>query len=188
MGAPHSNLPSPKRYKGGLRRLADAFYQGRCYVHWTMTLHRPVDSWLDTEKHVALRRILFHATAREALCCPVYALMPDHGHFLFIGLAEHSDQRAAVRWLRREWNAVPGSFRLQKQAYDSVLREKDRSRDAFADTVGYILRNPVRKGLVSNWQDWPYSGAIFPGYPSLDPRNDYFWDNFWRAHNLDVQN
>jgi len=73
-------------------------------------------------------------------------------------------------------------LKLQHQPFDSVLREEDRKGDAFADLVGYILRNPVRKGWVDDWQDWPYSGAAFPGYPKLDPRKPYFWTDFWAAY------
>jgi hypothetical protein len=54
------------------------------------------------------------------------------------------------------------------------LRESDRKQDAFAGVLGYVLRNPVRRGLVAEWPDWPYCGALFPGYPALDPRKPMF--------------
>ncbi|MBI3465874.1 MAG: hypothetical protein HY000_22895 [Planctomycetes bacterium] len=41
----------------------------------------------------------------------------------------------------------------QPRSYDHVLREEE-SVMAVAD---YILNNPVRKGYVKQWQDWPYS-------------------------------
>ncbi len=72
--------------------------------------------------------------------------------------------------------------KLEHQAYDSVLREDDRKEGAFTKLVSYILRNPVRKNLVQTWAEWPYSGCLFPGYPKLDPRKSYFWDNFWKAY------
>ena len=33
----------------------------------------------------------------------------------------------------------------------------------------------------SFWEDWAYSGTVFPGYPEMDPRKKYFWENFWKA-------
>ena len=147
-----------------------------------MNISQKATGWLDASHHSAVKDILFHALARENLCCPAYCLMPDHGHFLFLGLDCESDQRAAVRWLRREWNRILKPLTLQHQPYDDVLRETDRARDAFANVAGYILRNPERAGLVDDWQNWPYNGALFPGYPKLDPRKPYFWTDFWKAH------
>jgi REP element-mobilizing transposase RayT len=108
--------------------------------------------------------------------------MPDHGHFLFVGLEERADQLPAMAWFRREWNGLLNPHKQQDQAYDSVLKEDDRKADGFPDLVAYILRNPIRKDLTENWSEWPYSGCVFPGYPKLDPRKDFFWDNFWTAY------
>jgi REP element-mobilizing transposase RayT len=169
-------------YKGGLKRLDPSFYRGVSYVHWTMSLKNQATGWLDEKHHVAFRQICFHSLAREFLCCPAYCLMPDHGHFLLLGYDARADQRAAVQWLRREWNHLLKPSSLQHQPFDHVLRERDRSRDAFANVAGYILRNPERAGLVEDWREWPYSGAVFPGYPKLDPRKVHFWADFWKAH------
>jgi REP element-mobilizing transposase RayT len=171
-----------KSYKGGLTRLDPSLYTGISYVHWTMCVSHKATGWLDASHHSSLKELLFHALARENLCCPAYCLMPDHGHFLFLGLDRESDQRAAVRWLRREWNRILEPKKLQYQPYDHVLRESDRARDAFAKVAGYIYRNPERAGLVDRWQDWLYVGALFPGYPKLDPRKPYYWSDFWKAH------
>jgi len=170
------------KYKGGLQRLDSSFYEGISYVHWTMCLKDKATDWLDTKHHTALCDICRHALAREFLCCPVYCLMPDHGHFLFVGYDTRSQQRTAVGWMRREWNQILKPLKLQHQPFEHVLREADRSRDGFAHLVNYILRNPERAGLVDRWQDWPYSGAIFPGYPALNPRKRFFWTNFWDAY------
>jgi REP element-mobilizing transposase RayT len=182
----HSKMRNDRQlrlaYRGGLKRLDKTYYEGISYVHWTMSLKDQATGWLDGKHHLQLREICTHALAREFLCCPAYCLMPDHGHFLVVGYDVRSDQRLAIRWLRREWNHLLAPHALQHQPYDSVLREKDRARDAFADTAAYILRNPERAGLVEDWRDWAFSGAIFPGYPHLDPRREYFWEDFWKAH------
>jgi len=108
--------------------------------------------------------------------------MPDHFHLIFIGLDDRADQIAGVRYLRGKLNQLLQPFCLQDQAYDNVLREDDRAHSAFPDVVGYVLNNPVRKGLADKWDNWPYSGTVFPGYSELDPRKHYFWENFWAAY------
>src|SRR2546426_11703965 len=53
----------------------------------------------------------------------------------------------------------------------------------FGIAVSFItLANPVRDELVKKESDWPYSGAIIPGYPSVHPLADGFWDLFWKLY------
>jgi len=40
----------------------------------------------------------------------------------------------------------------QTESFDRVLRSSE-NLDA---KVGYVLENPVRRGLVSNWRDYPW--------------------------------
>ena len=170
------------RYKGRLKRLDKTFYTGKSYVHWTMCMHHRASGWLTGEHHQQLRKQLWQTLARYHLSCPVYCLMPDHAHFLWIGLNDRANQLNAAKQFRREWNQLLSPRQLQRQAYDNVLTEKDRLGSAFAVLVFYILNNPVRKGLSRSWEDWPYSGTLVPGYPKLDPRKDSFRENFWQAY------
>ena len=45
---------------------------------------------------------------------------------------------------------------LKKDFYDHVIR---KSEDIVVQ-VRYILDNPVRKGLVSSWEEYPFKGSI----------------------------
>jgi REP element-mobilizing transposase RayT len=148
-----------------------------------MPLERRATGWLDDLMHARLREILLHACTRYSLACPVYCLMPDHAHFLIMGIGANSDQQPAVRMLRRQWTSLlPPGMELQRQSYDHLLREDERARGAFENTAHYILENPVRAGLVVEFSAWPYAGSLVPGYPSLNPRNTDFWTSFWLAH------
>ncbi len=170
-------------HKGRLRRLDPLAYTGRACVHWSMPLERRATGWLDDLMHARLREILLHACTRYSLACPVYCLMPDHAHFLIMGIGANSDQQPAVRMLRRQWTSLlPPGMELQRQSYDHLLREDERARGAFENTAHYILENPVRAGLVVEFSAWPYAGSLVPGYPSLNPRNTDFWTSFWLAH------
>ena len=151
-----------RTYKGGLKRLEPSLYEGISYVHWTMSLKNQATGWLNDRHHAALKAICQHALAREFMCCPAYCLMPDHGHFLFLGYDGRTNQRSAVRWMRREWNELLSPLILQHQPFDHLLREKDRSRDAFADVAGYILRNAERAGWSRIGENGPMQVRCFP--------------------------
>jgi hypothetical protein len=86
----------------------------------------------------------------------------------------------AVEFARR--SSSERSFLLQKQAHDHVLREQERLRWAFAKVCFYVLDNPRRKGLVSQSGEWPFMGAVVPGYPFLHPLAEDFWRLFWKIY------
>jgi hypothetical protein len=172
-----------------LPRLAPEFYRGFAAVFWTITLERRAIGWLDAAFHAQFRELLLHAAARETLFCPAYVLMTDHIHVVWLGLKVASDQREAMRFLRkylaREFvrrSPTGAEFELEKQSHDSVLLEKDRTRGALGSACFYVLDNPRRKGLVAHPQEWPHLGAIVPGYPFLHPLEEEFWPMFWKLY------
>ncbi len=172
-----------------LPRLAPECYRGFAVVHWTITLERRATGWLDDLFHLHFRELLLHAAAREGLLCPAYVLMPDHIHLLWMGLRLASDQRDAMRFLRKHLAAELGrrsrhgrEFELQKQSHDRVLRDEDRVRGAFARACFYVLDNPRRKRLAAHPREWPHLGAVVPGYPFLHPLAEGFWERFWKIY------
>lgn len=104
-----------------------------------------------------------------------YTLMPDHLHFL-VQLPPHQirTMNAGARGIVPEgildhignfkkytttqvWWKSGGVGQLwQKSSYDRVIRYNQ----SVAPVVHYILENPVRKGLVTYWQDYPYSAIV----------------------------
>jgi putative transposase len=90
-----------------------------------------------------------------------YCLMPDHIHILlspdksgrtisnFVGAFKSRTTRIAWR------KGVKGKV-WQARFYDHVLR---RDED-LQQTAEYILNNPVRKGLVAHWNEYPYAGLL----------------------------
>jgi len=172
-----------------LPRLAPEHYLGFAAVLWTITLEPRATGWLDAGFHAHFRELLLHAAAREGLFCPAYVLMPDHLHLLWLGLRVASNQPDAMRfprkYLQREFtrrSPTGVEYQLQKQAHDSVLTAKDRTRGALARACFYVLDNPRRQGLVAQPRDWPHLGAVVPGYPFLHPLADDFWPDFWKFY------
>ena len=165
-----------------LPRLAPEFYRGFAVVHWIMAVNDRKVGWLTTECHARLREELVHAMVRYCVLSPAYCLMPDHAHVIWMGIAETADLRKAVESFRRHSNTLLAHFQWQQQAYDHVLREGERRRGAFAEVCRYVLENPVRQRLCDSWRDYPFSGAILPGYSDVEPRRQDFWEVFWKIY------
>jgi putative transposase len=182
-----------------LPRLERPAYQGFAAVHWNMTVLPPIHGWLDERFHRDFRELLLHTGTRERVFCPAYCLMPDHLHFMWMGLSRQSDQLNGIKFLRTQLNRLlagdllekravdarpqPQSrWELQPQAHDRVLRENDRRQHTFANLCFYVLGNPVEARLVKRGQDWPFSGAVVPGYPDLYPYQPDFWELFWKLY------
>ncbi len=175
-----------------LRRLPPHYYQGDAVVHWTMTIDDRKTGWLNDVFHLKFREIQTHTLFRFGVCCPVYCVMPDHFHLLWMGINQHCDQRKAMRYLRRHLNQVLTILkaRFQRQAYDHVLRDQELKETALEDVVEYIARNPERWGLVpeDRYMDYPFTQCLVPGYPELDLFDVDFWPRFWRIYSHLKQN
>jgi REP element-mobilizing transposase RayT len=170
------------RQKGNLPRLLRRNYQAHAVVMWTLTFKKRATGWLNDVFHYRFRELMLHASAREQVWCPVYCLMPDHLHLVWMGMRRESDQLNAMRFLRRRLAPLLGPHKFQYQAYDHVLREEERRRGAFAGACFYVLANPVRANLVEHVADWPFTGAVVQGYPDLHPARPDFWETFWKLY------
>src|SRR5437016_4804441 len=105
-----------------LPRLERQSYRGDAVVFWTNTVEQRLRGWLTPEFHYTFREIMLHAAAREKLFCPVYCLMPDHLHILWMGMSHDSDQRNAIVFVRKYLQpALSHGREWQHQAHDHVL-------------------------------------------------------------------
>ncbi|MHB1037319.1 MAG: transposase [Pirellulales bacterium] len=175
-----------KQHDDYLKRLPPEYYRGQAYVHWSMTMDDRKTGWRVPIFYYKFREVLTHAMFRYGLCCPIYCLMPDHLHLLWIGIFDGSDQRIAMKFFRGQLNPVLSKLgaQLQQQPYDHVLKEEERERTAFEDVAEYIARNPERKDLVKPdcFAEYPFTGCLVPGYPDLKPFQTGYWDLFWRLY------
>jgi REP element-mobilizing transposase RayT len=83
-----------------------------------------------------------------------YVLMPDHLHLL---VAQGEPTVTLGHWVKA-MKAMVGRRTVRWQAgyFDHVLR----SRESEADKWEYIYLNPVRAGLASRPEEWPFAGEI----------------------------
>ena len=165
-----------------LPRLPREYYQGDAVVHWTLSIAHRQQSWLNDSFHAAFRELLLHTAAREGLFCPTYCLMPDHLHLVWMGLRLDSDQLNGMAFLRTHLKPKLAPQKFQHQPHDHVLKEEERRRNAFVRVCHYILDNPRVAELATSPEAWPFSGAVVPGYPTLHPLQDGFWQKFWKFY------
>ena len=139
--------------------------------------------WLSESFHAAFREMMLHTAARVGLLCPAYCLMPDHLHLVWMGLRRDSDQRNGMKFLRARLAPCLNPARFQHQPHDHVLKPEERQRHVFSVACAdYVLLNPLKAGLVKAPRDWPYLGAVVPGYAQSNPFDDDYWPWFWKCY------
>ena len=87
----------------------------------------------------------------------VLTLMPDHIHAVIEGIGDNADVLGAVYLFKQKcgyWGKrlFPG-LNLQKDFYDHIIRGDEN----LAKHIYYVLNNPVRAGLATAWDEYPYS-------------------------------
>ena len=94
----------------------------------------------------------------------VAVVMPDHVHLIFTPLV--CERKMAVWPLAEITDAIKGASAhrvnqalqrkgrvWQAESFDHVLR----SSESLEQKVRYLLENPVRRGLVHKWEDYPWT-------------------------------
>jgi putative transposase len=166
-----------------LPRLKRDFYVADAVVVWKLPLSYRKQGWLEAGFNCLFREMMLHAAAREGLLCPAYCLMPDHIHLVWMGIRKQADQRNGMKFLRGQLGPFLKPARFQHQPHDHVLTTKERQRRAFSLACAeYVLLNPGRAELVKAPMEWPYLGAVIPGYPRLDPFAMDYWPWLWKQY------
>ncbi|PYS30537.1 MAG: hypothetical protein DMG11_04770 [Acidobacteria bacterium] len=101
----------------------------------------------------------FEKVAEKHHFFAIYCFMPEHLHMIFLGCHENTHLLQALedfkqatgyllarRYLKTKW---------EKSFHDRILRSKELGAH-----LRYVLNNPVRRGLVENWREYQFSGAI----------------------------
>jgi REP element-mobilizing transposase RayT len=147
-------------------RLPRKFYKGEISAAFTLCLKKDLGnvgagfSLRDREIANIFTNILASVAAKERCIVPIYCFMDDHQHLIISGTGTDADMWKTVVSYKQKtgfWMSVnkPG-MRWQKDFYDHVIR----TREDIATQVRYIQDNPVRKCLVSSWEEYPFKGSI----------------------------
>jgi putative transposase len=105
--------------------------------------------------HSALVELWEKADAWTVGC---YLLMPEHIHLF---CSPHKLEFALEDWVfhwKRKFSClkIPGTGSWQRGYWDTRLRREENYHDKW----DYVRQNPVRKGLASENNPWPYQGVL----------------------------
>ena len=150
---------TPNRYPKRIR-LKDFPYKG-CYRYFiTLRCDAQVSHFVNGDLVTRVLETLAKTAEREDFCVWAYCFMPDHLHLLAEGKTGDADMRRFVSTFKQKtalrFNTPDGPRLWQPNYYERVLR-RDEATSAVAR---YIFDNPVRKGLASDYAQYPYSGSL----------------------------
>ncbi|MGO8991431.1 MAG: REP-associated tyrosine transposase [bacterium] len=150
--------PFPKR-----PRLKDFDYLGTYSYFITILTKNHGSHFKEVEVVRTLTDILLEEARSEKFNILACCFMPDHFHLLVIGQDDRSDARKFVRlfkqksgyWFKKNYN----KNLWHVSYYDHILRKEE----SIESVALYILENPVRKGLVSDYRGYPFSRSSIYG-------------------------
>jgi putative transposase len=86
--------------------------------------------------------------------------MPEHQHLIVRGTRAESDVRQTVTEYKQRtgfWLAQKRiGIKWHKNFYDHIIR----ADEDLGAQIRYVAENPVRRGLVEDWREYPYTGTI----------------------------
>ena len=140
-------------------RLPPESYKGRLEVAFTACTKNRIPVFVDARLVGKCVDILLQECVNEQCEVLAYVFMPDHCHLLLRGKEEKSD---VLRFMKR-FKQRTGYFfsqnglraRWQKDFYDHICRDEREVQIQ----IRYIVENPVRKGIVTHWKDYPFKGS-----------------------------
>ncbi len=129
-----------------------------CSVTAAAQARRPIFADPDLAR-IAVDVLRSHS-AKTGVSVHGYCVMPDHVHLViepssscdviaFVGQYKNLAQRALWQ------HGLRGLF-WQKSFWDHFLRGDEQ----LEQVLRYVLNNPVRRGLVEQWEHYPYSGSL----------------------------
>jgi REP-associated tyrosine transposase len=167
-----SDSPFPQRK---LHRLPNAVYACTGHeFHFTVCARHQGEPFRNEKLAEAVIESLLWTRNEYSWVLFCYCLMLDHLHFICRltdeqvrrinagargevdeGVLDHLGRFKSYT-TNRSWKLGFSGKLWQRNSYDRVL---DLEKP-FLEIVQYVLDNPVRKGLVTDWRDWPYSAIV----------------------------
>ncbi|MCX5815899.1 MAG: transposase [Proteobacteria bacterium] len=141
-------------------RLSKELYIGQISAAFTLCLKDRVQGFIHSDLANSFIVILSSVVSEKGCIVPVYCFMPDHQHIIITGKNHDADVLKAVVSYKHRTGYFMSKNKLniqwQKDYYDHIIRNDEN----LAVQIKYILDNPVRKGLVQSWKEYPFKGSI----------------------------
>lgn len=143
-----------------LHHLPREDYRGRVWVGFTVCVQNRQPLFTSSTLVDYFVTLLDWARQRNVCVVLLYCFMPDHLHLI----AQGQEEQADLYKLMLDFKYKAGLYlsqsriqqRLQKNFYDHLFR----SENELASQLAYVAENPVRRGLVSRWQDYRFTGSL----------------------------
>ncbi len=126
-------------------------------------------AWNNTEFFEAFEHAVQKLEDRQLWFVRSAVVMPDHLHLLASPLKSRDQQVGNLSGALKRWTRAASStsssdsdWDWQAGAFDHLLRREENAQKKWE----YMRANPVRAGLVGQWEDWPWSIGI------REPRED----------------
>jgi putative transposase len=144
-------------------RLSTTLCRGEIPVSFTACIKGRIPTLNEREVFEALSDMLIDTLKRWNCDAHIFLFMPDHCHLLIQGKTNNSDllgfmkdfkQRSGY-WLSKRSLKAATTSKWQKDFYDHIMRQDEDINEQ----IKYILENPIRKGLVDDWKEYPFEGS-----------------------------
>nr|MBP6826943.1 transposase [Saprospiraceae bacterium] len=132
----------------------------RYFGHFDAFLDRNLNEpyWLQQPEIAQINADALHFYHQKMYKLYAFCIMSNHIHVLFEALPEAPALEVVMRRLKR-YTALQCNRALgweghfwEAESYDHIVRQ-----DEFDRILAYILNNPVKAGLATNWQAWPWT-------------------------------
>jgi len=119
--------------------------------------------WLADPQVASIVAEALHYRHERAYDLLAFCIMPNHVHLVCTPLQREDGTYYAIHRIlqslkqhsARQANKVlgrQGTF-WQEESYDHVVRDADE----LTRVVQYVISNPVKAGLISEWEAWPWT-------------------------------
>lgn len=141
-------------------RLSKEHYIGKMSVAFTLCIDKNTPTFNDTKISTVFADILNTVIINTNCIVPAYCFMPDHQHIIISGVTSNSNILKTISIYKQKtgyWFSknLP-EIEWQKNFYDHIIRKNEN----LITQIKYILDNPVRKGLVLDWEKYPFKGSL----------------------------
>jgi putative transposase len=134
-------------------------YAGRHHYFLTFCTNRKTRFFTDGGKVELVRAQILRAANECRFALTAYCFMPDHVHLIASGLAADADCKKFITRAKQysgfNFKRQCGLALWQRYGFDRVIRDDME----LACTVGYVVANPVRAGLVTHPLLYPHLGS-----------------------------
>jgi putative transposase len=137
----------------------DVPYVGKYHYSLMFCTHDRRSVFVDAKRVELVLAQFLRAAGERQFVITAYCFMPDHVHLIVSGLTDDSDAKSFIACAKQYsafyYKREHGVRVWQRYGFEHFIRDEME----LALTIGYVIANPVRAGLVAHPSDYPYLGS-----------------------------